>query len=167
MNLKLHAAIILALFAAITTASATVFMAFTSWDELIGKSTDIVIARCTKPHQDRFVLNHMLHAEIDVNMVLKGGTQVGAHRMVSEYPLKDGEQFLLIGYYQVTDSYRGYGALERYRIIPLHGFDLATLAGKPLAEQVQLVLKHRLETINRTQEQLAEEKQRLEQGIKK
>jgi hypothetical protein len=58
-NLKSYAATVLALRTLVTTASAVSMLPYTSWHELIENSPDIVIARCTKPHQSRIVLDHM------------------------------------------------------------------------------------------------------------
>lgn len=70
--------------------------------------------------------------------------------------------------YQSNGFYQAYNATETYRIVPLgHYFQTNGLTGKSLKEQIQLVLRSRLEELNRELERGAKEKNRLEEGLKK
>ena len=61
-----------------------------------------------------------------------------------------------------------YYAVEKYRVIPLGAYlppDLLT--GKTLDENIQILFQRRLDNLNREMKEEQEEKQRLEEGLKK
>jgi len=166
MNWKLSYTVT-ALLAAFSTASAVFILPFTSWDDLTKKSPDIVIARCTataKPDGP----DGMIWSEIEVVTVLKGDTKPAAAKMVSQYWPHQGDQFLMFSTYQSNELYRAYNATETYRIIPIHRyFQTSELTGKPLTEQIQLILHRRLDDLGKELERTTEEKKRLEQSLNK
>ena len=156
------------LLVAVSTATAVFILPFTSWDDLTKKSPDIVIARCATTPDPKVIGDEMIWSDIEVMSVLKGDTKPGAARMVSQYWPRQGERFLIFATYQSNQLYRAYDATEMYRIVPLGRYFLTNeLAGKPLDEQIQLVLRHRLEDVSRELERGAEEKSRLEEGLKR
>ena len=166
MKTKTPAAIVV-LLAAVSSAFAVFLFPFTSWGDLTKKSEDIVIARCAVTPPVGFD-DGMTWSDIEVLTVLKGETKPGAARMVSQYWPRQGERFLIFSTYQSNHLYRAYNATETYRVVPLGRYFLTNgLAGKTLDEQIQLVLRHRLEELSRELKDGADEKKRLEEGIKK
>ena len=150
---------------AISTAMAVMISPFTSWDDLTRKSPDIIIARCTTTPEPMVIADGMIRSDIEVMSVLKGDTKQGTARIVSQYWPRQGERFLM---FATDQSNQLYNATETYRIVPLSRDFLANdLAGKSLDEQIQLVLRRRLEDVNRELEKDAEEKSRLEKGLKR
>ena|SRR5213592_4626014 len=114
------------------------------------------------------VADGMIRSDIEVMSVLKGDTKPGSARMFSQYWPRQGERFLMFATYQGNHLYRAYNATETYRIVPLGRDFLANaLVGKSLDEQIQLVLRRRLEDVNRQLERDAPEKSRLEEGLKR
>jgi hypothetical protein len=141
---------------------------FTSWDDISKKSPDIIIGRCTLTAPDGPVGNGMIWSDIEVLSVLKGDTKPGAERMVSQHAPRQGERFLMFSTYQSNHLYRAYNATETYRVVPLGRYFLTSeLTGKPLDEQIQFVLRHRLEELSHELKQGEVEKKRLEEALKK
>src|SRR2546422_754034 len=165
MNMKLRTTGIV-LLVAVSTAAAVIILPFTSWDDLTKKSPDIIIARCaTTPNTP--AIDGVIWSDIEVLAVLKGDTKPEAARMVSQYWPHQDERFLMFATYQSNQLYRAYNATETYRIVPLgRYFPTNELTGKTLDEQIQLVLRRRLEDVNRELQKNAEEKNRLEKGLK-
>ncbi len=141
---------------------------FTSWDDLTKNSPDIVVVRCTATTPDTTPIGDgMIWSDIEVTLVLKGDTKPGLAHMVSQYWPRQGDRFLMFAEYQSNQLYQAYSATEAYRIVPLGRYFVADkLAGKKLDEQIQLVFRSRLEDLSRELEKRAEEKKRLEQGLK-
>lgn len=165
---RIRNAIFIALVAAASTATAVLIARFTSWDDLTQKSPDIVIARCTATPDTLIIVDGMIWSDIEVLSVLKGDTKAAAARMVSQYSPHRGERFLMFSTYQSNERYRAYNATEKYRVVPLGPyFSTNDLTGKPLAEQIQIVLRRRLQDLNRDMEYATEEKKRLEGGLTK
>jgi hypothetical protein len=107
-------------------------------------------------------------SDIEVMTILKGNSKPGTARMVSQYAPRQGERFLMFSTYQSNEHYRAYNAAETYRVVPLGRYFITNgLMGKSLDEQIQFVLRHRLEELSRELKDGAEEKKRLEEGIKK
>ena len=152
----------------ITTAAAVLIASFKSWDDLTQKSPDIIIARCKETPKSGLVANGMIWADIEVVAVLKGDTKQGAARMVSQYYPHQGQRFLMFSTYQSNEHYSAYNATEEYRVVPIGPyFQVEQLTGKQLGEQIQMLLRARLEDLKRESEHAAEEKKRLEAGTTK
>ena len=166
MNMKLRTTGIV-LLVAVSTAMSVIISPFTGWDDLTTKSPDIIIARCaTTPNTP--AIDGVIWSDIEVLAVLKGDAKPGVARMVSQYWPRQGERFLMFATYQSNQLYRAYNATVAYRIVPLSRyFPTNELAGKSLDEQIRLVLRRRLEDVNRELERLAKEKSRLEEGLKR
>jgi hypothetical protein len=142
-------------------------MEFTSWDDLTKKTPDIVIARCVTTANPTWIVNWMVHTDIEVISVLKGDTKPGTARMYSGYRPYQGERFLMFAWYQSNQVNQAYAAPETYRIVRIgRDFQMFDLTGKKLEEQIQMVLSNRLVDLNRELEIGAEEKKRLEHGLK-
>nr|WP_314857757.1 hypothetical protein [uncultured Undibacterium sp.] len=134
----------LGLFVATSSSFAVLISPFTSWDDLSKKSPDIVIARCIDTPEQTIVINGMIWSNIEVMSVIKGDTQEGAARMVSQYVPCHGEQFLLFATYESNKEYRAYNATETYRVVPLdEQFRINELAGKNLHKKIILTLRHK------------------------
>ena len=167
MNMKLRTTGIV-LLVAVRTATAVEIGPFTSWDDLTKKSPDIIIARCVTTPNPTVVGDGMISSDVEVLAVLKGDTKPEAARMVSQYWPHQDERFLMFATYQSNQLYRAYNATETYRIVPLgRYFPTKELAGKSLDEQIRLMLRRRLEDLSRELERGAEEKNRLEEGLKR
>lgn len=150
-------------------ASATASEPFTSWEDLTQKSPDIVLACCTATtsNPESFV-NGMIVSEIKVTAGLKGDNKAGAAKMVSRYWPHQGDCFLMFSTHVSDQLFTGYNAVEHYRIIPINRyFQASQLAGKSLAEQIQLILSRRLADVREELDRLAKEKNRLEQSFTK
>jgi hypothetical protein len=149
------------------TATAVLVEPFTSWEDLTRKSPDIIIARCTTDPNPTVIGDGMIWSDIEVLTVLNGDTRPKAARMVSLYRPHQNERFLMFASYQSNQLYQAYQAPETYRIVPLaRDFLTNALAGKSLDEQIRLVLRSRLEDVSRELESSAEEKKRLEEGLR-
>jgi hypothetical protein len=136
---------------------------FTSWEDLTEKSTDIIIARCTKTAEPRIVSDHMITTEIEVLFVLKGGTKTGPAQMVGGYQPQQGERFLLFAHYMKQADGMKYTAAETYRAVPLGlSYPVEAIKDLPLETQVRNLLRHRLQQLKQEAETRAEEVRRLE-----
>jgi hypothetical protein len=161
MTMKLRTTM-LVLLVAVSTAAAVAIGPFTSWDELTKKSPDIIIARCVTAPDPTVIGDGRISSDIEVLAVLKGDTKPGVAHMVSLYWPHQDARFLMFATYQSNQLYRAYNATETYRIVPLSRYFLTSaLTGKSLDEQIQLVLRRRLEDVNRELERDTEEKSRL------
>jgi len=147
MNRKLSHTII-ALLAAFGTASAVLVWPFTSWDDLTRNSPDIVIARCTTTPDPKLIADGQIWSEVEILTVLKGDTKPATANMVSQYWPHQDEQFLMFSTYQSNEFHRAYNATEAYRIIPIdRNFQIKELTGKPLTEQIRLILSRRIDDV--------------------
>jgi hypothetical protein len=162
---------LLALFSTVGTLLALMSNGFTTWNDLVDRSPDIIIARCLatedllKPEPKVFYSN-VFSSDIQIISVLKGNANPGFSHMTSLYQPFRGEYMLLFAsrYQYETDSI--YGATEEYRVVPLiHFHGTNELAGKPLGMQIQLLLKNRLNDLNQIMAQNNEEKRRIEAGL--
>ena len=167
------------LFAIVLTAKAVIESSFSSWGFLIQNSPDIIIAHCTRtPNPDRDQgsgpTGTLVYSDIDVISNLKGATnwgtgslempKIGASRLISDFWTRQGEYYLVFSVFHDGE----YQASENYRVVPLGlTFYTNSLSGKTLDEQIQALFQRRLNDLDRQMKQGREEKQRLEEGIKK
>ena len=159
------------LLATTLAAFATLVTNFTSWDDLIDKSPEILLARCistwdfiSATNTLPIVETSMISSDIEVVSVLKGNSKPGLARMTSRHWPYRGQYFLVLANYQKDQYNFGYTAIEPYRVIPLeHFFYTNQLAGKTLKEQFELIRRKRLEELEREDR----EKVRLELGLTK
>ena len=149
---------------------------FTGWDDLMGNSPEIVIARCTAVQDDGLTPKSSVTyadtfaCDIEVLAVLKGTNISNSSTMLSFYRPYRGEFFLFFANDKKDERNKGYSAIEKYRVVPL-GRDYNQfiwdhyLAGKPLKEQIQWILKNRLKDLDGEIAQDNEERQRIESGL--
>jgi hypothetical protein len=157
------------LLATAVAALATLVANFKSWDDLIDRSPEIILARCVATRDFISATNTlpvvsgaMIDSEIEVILILKGDSKPGFSRLASRYWPYRGQYFLVLPNYGKDQNNIGYTAIEPYRVIPLeHFFDTNQLAGKTLKEQVQLIRRRRLEELDRDNK----DKLRLEVGL--
>lgn len=148
---------------------------FTSWDNLIAQSPDIIFARCVatfdrlKPYPT-MDYNGALSSDtsdVEVLFVLKGSTKPGFSHMASVYEPYRGEYFLAFAHYITYQTNAWYTASGENSIIPLtKSFRTNELAGKSLDEQIQYVLKQRLLDLREEIHRDTREKARVEAGLK-
>jgi hypothetical protein len=154
------------------TALARIFGPFTGWNDLIDRSPDIVIARCTSTldlSKPSFVViqDDWIPSEIEVLSVLKGKTKPGPAHLMSTYWPHPGEQFLLFGNYSEHPGFTNYSVNEDYRVIPLgHYFQTNMIPGTNLQGIVRWAQQRRLDDLNQELEKGQAEKKRLEEGLK-
>jgi len=136
---------------------------FQGWNNLSQNSPDIIIAQCD--HTPATGMNDgLVDSPVQVLTVLKGVTNLGPARLISQYWPRQGEQYLIFALYH--DGV--YQANEGYNVVPLGLFrplDLST--GKTLDEKIKILLQRSLDNLNRQMKAEQEEKQRLEEGLKK
>jgi hypothetical protein len=160
--MKRNTVLILASFLAVT-ALARLMAPFSSWDRVKESSSSIVIVKCGDPIPPApgvIVMNATKSdSAICVRCVLKGTGSLGPARLLTDYDLRNGENYLVFGYLNGTN----FIAFEDYRVIPL-GINFSTnlIDGKPLNEQIEVLFKRRLELLNRQMAKEQEEKRRLE-----
>ena len=147
---------------------ARVIAPFLGWDRLEGASSCIVVAHCgepTPPTPNVMVVGGTKSdSEIQVISVLKGANNVASARLQTDHELRKGENYLVFGYYD-DGIYKAY---EEYKVVPL-GAEFSTnwIAGKTLDEQIQILFRHAVGNLTREIQKDEEEKQRLEDGLKK
>ena len=138
---------------------------FLGWDKLV--STDVVVLRYGKPAPPTSgfvpVLNGAkCNSPINVLFVLKGTNYLT--QLQTSHELQEGENYLLFGYYDGGS----YQAMEDYSIIPLgKTFSTNVIAGKPYDEQISILFKLRIDELNRQIQSAQQEKERLEQGLRR
>lgn len=144
---------------------------FPGWKQVVDYSPDIFLARCTAAHDGllpspkSMVLN-VDTSDIDVLMVLKGKTTPGSSHMTSLYSPYRGERFVAVGFYYTNRNVGAYSVVEDYRIIPIsQNFDANQLAGKSLDDQIQIILRDRINAVDDEMARDAAEKQRLLSGL--
>jgi hypothetical protein len=120
--------LVIALFFTVSVAFAVFINDFKNWDDLTERSPDIIVARCTstlgsaKTEKPTLIIDGMIPSDIDVVSVLKGSTQAGLSHMASQYWPYPGEEFLLFANYENDRFYKGYTAVEDYRVVPMSRF---------------------------------------------
>jgi hypothetical protein len=162
---------ILTLLATTGTALALLVGRFTSWNNLIEQSPDIIIARCTatqdgmKPEPTNFFGN-VFCSDIEVISVLKGNAKLGLSHLTSLHRPLRGEHYLMFASFESNQVYTGYSAIEEYRLVPINvpmsSYLTNALASKTLKEKVNLILSWRLKELNDELVRDNEEKARME-----
>jgi len=147
------------------TTTAVIIREFSGWENLRTKSPDIIIARCSRtPNANEMQEDGVLFSELEIEFALKGRTNLGSAKLLSQFWPRQGEHYLIFA--QFHDVI--YQAIEPYRVVPI-GMYLATnsVKDKKLEELVPMLLRYRLDNLNIQLKQLQEEKSRLEQGVPK
>jgi hypothetical protein len=152
------------------TAAAIISQSFSSWGNLTTNSPDIIIARCretpetVKPNGHTVDTQGWIISNMEIVSILKGATNSGAVQLGSEYCPRQGEFYLIFSNFH--DGY--YTSTEPYRFIPL-GLQFSTnmITGVTLDEKIQHLLERRLNSLNQQMKSEQEEKQRLEDALRK
>jgi hypothetical protein len=140
---------------------------FSGWSQLLADSSDIAIVHCEQStlalHLSTVDGATKSDCAITVLLPLKGTNICNSTRLWTDHKLQQGEKYLVFGH---CDS-GIYQAFEEYRVVPL-GTDFSTnlITGKLLDEQLQILFKRRLDTLNRQIKEEQDEKQRFEEGIR-
>jgi hypothetical protein len=140
---------------------------FSGWDSVKRHSPDIILARCVKTVDDPRLsqrVRSVIFSDIEVLSSFRGRTNLGPAQLRSITWPRQGEYYLLFSHYMEGKYY----AVEKYCAVPLGTYmppDL--LAGKTLDENIQILFQRRLDDLNRQMKEEQEEKQRLEEGLKK
>jgi hypothetical protein len=146
--------------------TAQVMVLFQGWDRLKETSPYIIVAHCGKPTlpTSGVIGGLKSDSEIQIITVLKGTNSVSSARLQTDHELWQGENYLVFAYYGGGI----YQAYEKYRVIPLGlRFSTNSISGKPLDEQIQILFQQALYNLNQEIQNDQEEKQQLEEGIKK
>ncbi len=145
-----------------TFAIAVIITPFQGWEWTEEKSNDIIIVRCLETPQ-RAYGEGMIQSKINITAVLKGTNSLGPAALLTQIPLTQGEDYLLLANY----SDGNYDAFETYRVVPLGihvevipytSFDTNAIAGKPLDQQLQILYKH---SINVLDNQIKEDQEKI------
>lgn len=159
----------------VTTCTAFAILSdnFKTWEHMTEYSADIVIARCvqtpeisTPGNTPNLVVrtDDVIESNAEIITVLKGKTKLGLSRLASWYSTHQGEYYLVFANYR--DGF--YQAIENYRVIPIGTqFSTNDLTGKTLDNQIRMLLKLRLDNLNKQIREEQAEKKRLEEAFKK
>lgn len=142
---------------------------FRDWIWVKKNSPDIVIALCgpkTAPAPGVYNFNGPdFDSKIYVASTLKGSNCTRTARLKTDYPLQQGEAYLVFG--QFDDGI--YNAFDEYRVIPLGKPNMDSLinsiTNKPLDEQLQILFKRGIDHLDQKIQELQLEKQRLKTGL--
>jgi hypothetical protein len=122
--------------------AAIVITFFVDTPTFIERSFDIVIAKCLRPDIGEGTYIDNLHpAEVEVVMILKGGTTLGKLRIATVYNLEAGKTYLLANSGGMAYATNFLAVAERTVVKIPEKFRLDDLKGKKLADQVQAIFK--------------------------
>jgi len=170
--------IITILLAVVTSvALARPIISFTSWNNLIEQSSDIFIA---KREDQPFTKGTVTDGEVpypgEILYVLKGKAEPClAEIWLADYPSDwphPNDMFLVFSSNHGTNgTNKWYKAVEDYRVVSIGQAEWIrawtnALAGKPLKEQIRVIVKNRLSALNGELERGKEEQKRLGDGLK-
>ncbi len=168
MNFKIKIMLALTMALLAVGATARVIGTFQDWSRLEEMSSDIVIVyggNPTPPNPSILIGNPpRSDSQVDILSVLKGTNNPNSSRLLTDHDLTKGQRYLVFGYYESD----GYEAFENYRVIPLDTtFQLDSLKGKNFNEKLQVLLQSGVDCMNRKIQKDEEERDRLQQGIRK
>jgi hypothetical protein len=137
---------------------------FTTWQNVIERSSNIIVVRCdTSPQPDSYG-GGLTKTDVSVVDVLKGPTNANSAPLVSSYLPRQGEYYLVFANF--SEGY--YNAYADYNIVLVGShYEKEMAAGNTLDEKVRSLLKRRLGFLTKQIELEEKEKQRLEEGLKK
>ena len=159
---------VLVVLAAAAGSMARLVGSFSSWNQLVEQSPNIVIALCGKPvsPNPNVVVDNgpVSDSEVEIISTLKGTNQIVSSQLWTDHELVPNEIYLLFGRYD-SGIYQAY---EEYRVVPLgRQFSTNSIAGKPLDDQLHILFQAAVNNLNREIQKDEEEKGRLESGLKK
>jgi hypothetical protein len=157
-------------------ASAILVSGFQDTDTLIKWSKDIIIADCVSiPTNETVVINGkkvqveymdgIYKVEINVLRTLKGNKQPGKQIILAIYPMTPGKRYLLSSYGGGSDG-TDFMAVPQLSVVEIPStFDLSTLDGRDLKEQIQSLFSASLFILDWKLAPLLEERGLLEKAI--
>lgn len=152
--------LVIVLLASIVTGLALQLGDFISWDALIKGSSDIMIVSVS---QCSYTPNRVGISDAAVVYTMKGDAKPEPLHLRTTYFPYQGERLLIFANHEGNQTGQVYDALEDFRVIPLNRFfQTNALAGKTLNEQIQLIVKTRLEDLSQETARDNAEKARLE-----
>jgi len=147
-------------------AAAYVVVPFPGWDRLAMESEYIALVRCGNPTvlpPNAYRAGPNSDSDIQIIFTLKGTNDLDVCRLITDHDLYPGERYLVFGNLGKNILH----AFEEYRITQVdHLFTTNLIAGKPLNEQIQIILERRLFDLNREAKLNEEELQRLNEALK-
>lgn len=160
---------VICIFTLLIAAVATARLApvFPGWDRLKQICPDIFVARCgesASPGQYMEAVNaYTSDSRVNIISVLKGTNSVAAGRLQTDYDLVQNDYYLVFGHHD-GGFFTSYGPSG---VIPLgRWFTTNSIAGKSMDEQIQVLLKQSLDTMNWEIQRDQQVKQRLEAALK-
>jgi len=162
--MKIKIIILAFVFTAFVVAARMVSL-FSNWEEIEGRSRDIVVVNCGKPVVTKLPPNTIASGaaksdfEAEIIYVLKGTNSLGMARLQTDHELRQGENYLVFGNFDqgICTSY------EKYKVVPIGDkFPTNSVMGKPMEEQVKILFQRAVFKLNREIENDREQKQQLE-----
>jgi|SRR5581483_2866095 len=141
---------------------------FQGWDRLERDSACIVIVDPQDPVPPTPGIESVNGPRYDFKVIvlstIKGTNNVPVSRLQTNHELRHGQ-----GYLVFASCHDGvFDAYEEYKVVPLGvSYTPDMIAGKPLAEQIQILLKLSAASLDGEIAKKQEEKKRIESGIKK
>jgi len=151
-----------------TDARAVPISLFSDLDTYLDRAKEIVIARCLEAPEDVGIsyIDGLYPATTEVVATLKGKRNLGDLKIATIYPMRPGRTYLLTntgGNAFNTD----FLSLGQMTVVPVpDGFDLKSLQGKSLKEQVQRVFARNLYEVERELEPLLAQEKMLREALK-
>jgi hypothetical protein len=141
--------------------------AFTGIDRHVTRSSDIIVATCTRPPRvaDAIGGRGLLVATVDIVHVVKGDKKPGPVRVATLYPMTAGKRYLISSYGgQVADI--DILAIPELSVVEVpDSFDLSPLASQTPGRQLTQIFNARLEDVLARIGALASERDQLRKAL--
>ena len=155
--------LIIVLLGSIATGLALQMGIFSSWGTVFDNSSNIMIVSIS---QSSYSANQVADSDATIISVLKGDAKPGSLHARTTYLPYPGERLLVFANHEGNQTGLVCDALEGFRVVPLNRFfQTKILAGKTVNEQIQWILKGRLQDLNEEMARDKDEKARLEVGL--
>lgn len=153
---------------AATDAQAIPITLFTDVETYLERAKEIIIARCIEVPEDGGIsaVDGFYPVTVDVVANLKGNRDLVHLKIGTIYPMQQGKTYLMTntGGEAFGSNFLSLGELTVVSIP--EGFDLDSLKGKPLKEQVELVFARNLYEVERELDPLLAKERMLRQALK-
>jgi len=141
---------------------------FMDTETYLERAKEIIVARCIEAPEDDGVsaVDGLFPVTVDVVANLKGNRELVHLKVGTIYPMRQGKTYLLTntGGEAFGTNFLSLGELT---VVPIpERFDLETLQGKPLKEQVELIFARNLYEVERALEPLQAKERMLRQALK-
>jgi hypothetical protein len=141
---------------------------FTDTKTFAGQATEVIVADCLDPDPDPGPKGGVTTVRVDVVRVLKGNRKTGPAKLATiGQPMENGRRYMMASF---GGSALGTDFLAQADLAVVEvpaGFDLKTLDGKTVVEQMQLVFDARREQVRERLIQMEQEKKALEKTVPK